>query len=212
MIVKNFSNLINKIKIYHHRYFSSDLKGNIYSKGCGVFGALGNGNLNDTKTFSLINDIKEIEFNRVSSGWGHSAAVSITGDLYIFGRPYDFSNLLKINNIYKFSSYMARLIANSSNSIYFNNNDHNDSNDTTFGENRLSVYTTPILVNQLKDIKSVVCSAGLTIALSHSGIINFIITILVIVVYHLLSFIVYIILMLPLSFILLYLFYNSSND
>ena len=138
--------------------------GIVYSKGCGVYGALGNGSLNDLEEFNLFDSNNK--FATVSTGWGHSAAISMEKKLFICGRPYDFSNLLKINSIYKFSSYLAKLVANSSNSSYFNNIDNNDQ---LFGENKLSVYMNPTVVEQLNDIKSVVCSAGLTLALNENG-------------------------------------------
>eukprot|EP01038_Epipyxis_sp_PR26KG_P007357 gene7357-10027_t len=136
---------------------SSINKPHIYAKGCGIFGALGVDNdLYDYSSYTRI----ELslgngdEVNSVSSGYGHSAILSEKGDLYICGRPYDFTTLLRINRIHQFSSYFARLIALSTNSKFF-------------GGEKLGFYPSPIKFAD--NIRKVACSAGLTIALDFSG-------------------------------------------
>src|SRR5690349_10707271 len=74
----------------------------VLTKGAGMYGALGQGNsLKDLDNFEkvVLEDVNKIAANDevrcLSTGWGHSAVVSKSG-LFIFGRPYDFSNLMQL--------------------------------------------------------------------------------------------------------------------
>lgn len=135
----------------------------VLSKGCGVFGALGHSNdLHDIECFSALEYfIRENEdIKQISAGWGHSAVVTKTGKLYIFGRPYDFSSLMKIEQMYKISKYIARYVSSSSSSFVFG----------TTGISNVGFYPIPTLIdieNEL--VKYVSCSAGLTVYLTESG-------------------------------------------
>jgi hypothetical protein len=59
------------------------------------------------------------EFSKISAGWGHSAALTKQGDVFIFGRPYEFSTLMRINAVYTFMPFLARKISRSTNSDLF---------------------------------------------------------------------------------------------
>ena len=59
------------------------------------------------------------EFSKISAGWGHSAALTKQGDVFIFGRPYEFSTLMRINAVYTFAPFLARKISRSTNSDVF---------------------------------------------------------------------------------------------
>jgi alpha-tubulin suppressor-like RCC1 family protein len=90
----------------------------IFTHGCGAFGALGQGNdLHDTPVFKRLNLSGASDFiveaKQVSAGWGHSAAVTESGNLAIFGRPYDDSTIMTLNRIKTFSPHIARYYGNS---------------------------------------------------------------------------------------------------
>jgi alpha-tubulin suppressor-like RCC1 family protein len=125
----------------------------ILSKGNGVYGALGQGDsLRDSNSF------KEI-FNRgitmFSAGWGHSAAVTETGKLLVFGRPYDFSNLMHLNRLSKVSKTFAQFVSRSTNSRLFGS--------------VMGYYPSPFEFEGIENVQSVSCSAGLTLARTGSG-------------------------------------------
>lgn len=124
----------------------------IHTQGSGLFGVLGHGpDLVDSTEFRLVNSTEDEEpvgaVQQVSAGWGHSAAVTRNGELAIWGRPFDFDNLMKLNQINRYSGMIARMASRFSsqagNSIY-------------------GLHTSPHFVEGLEDISSVHCSAGLT--------------------------------------------------
>ena len=154
-----------------HRHHASQL----YSKGSGIFGSLGHGHeLQDSLLF------KEVQFpsisiasdkepgdniiQSVSAGWGHSAAVTKNGELFIFGRPYDFSAIMRIDRIHRLSSTLARYVASSTNSSFF-------------GTASAGLFPIPVQVlvpdvdrnNDQSKIESVSCSAGLTSFITSAG-------------------------------------------
>ena len=116
-----------------------------------------NDNLNnDVINNSSNNSIDNNSFKSIAAGWGHSAVITGNGDLYIFGRPYDFSSLLRIEQINRFSSMIARYISSSSNSFIFGNGGG-------------GIYPLPIDIQTINNTKSVSCSAGLTCILTNNG-------------------------------------------
>lgn len=86
--------------------------------------------------------------------------VTDDGRLYIWGRPYDFSNLLRINSMNKFSSLLSRFVSKRTNLFTIN------SDDTEGG-----LYMTPRLMGEElgEKIVSANSSAGVTIGLTMSG-------------------------------------------
>ena len=81
--------------------------GKLFSKGCGLFGALGHGNLLDQSSFAPL-DIQGCRTRAVAVGWGHSVAITDEDRLLVFGRPYEFSTLLRMHFIYRISHSLAR--------------------------------------------------------------------------------------------------------
>jgi alpha-tubulin suppressor-like RCC1 family protein len=138
------------------RLFSSYL----YSRGCGLFGALGqNDSLRDSDHFNLVTGISHGKVAhgttiQVSASWGHSACVT-TNKAYIFGRPFDFSSLFTLNNIRFVSKSLAKTIAITSKYV-------------DFGE---TVFLKPIELQEFfnNKITSIKCSAALTLFLTSSG-------------------------------------------
>lgn len=139
------------------------MKRTLHSQGCGVFGALGQGDsLLDSKDFQavpILNSSQEslsisTSVTRISAGWGHSAALSTDGGLYVFGRPYDFSTLLQINRIRGVSSALARYVGRFT---------------SAFGKETDGLYCTPIRIEGVESVVSVHCGAGLTVCRTISG-------------------------------------------
>lgn len=107
-IFKSFSG--NHRSIYKYQVIHSR---QLHSQGCGLFGALGlSDDLKNSLSFSKV-DLSipgnTIIAKQISTGWGHSAGITKNGTLFVFGRPYDFSNLMQLNRINKISPYLARL-------------------------------------------------------------------------------------------------------
>ena len=59
------------------------------------------------------------DFTKISAGWGHSVALTKQGEVYMFGRPYEFGTLLRIFKVYTFIPPLARKISRSTNSDLF---------------------------------------------------------------------------------------------
>lgn len=90
----------------------------IYTQGCGVFGSLGHGDdLMDCAIFEKVHlsvsPDHDVKIKSVSAGWCHSAAVTDTGKLVIFGRPYDDMTIKTINRLKAFSPTLGRFYGNS---------------------------------------------------------------------------------------------------
>lgn len=134
---------------------------NLYSRGHGVFGCLGQGDdLQDSATFLPVALPSETpRIIRVSAGWGHSAAITHDARLLVFGRPYDFSNLLQINRLNSISPQLGRFVGRFTN--FFGS-------DESKATKNAGVFTTPTLFD-IDNVESVVCTAGLTATLSLDG-------------------------------------------
>jgi alpha-tubulin suppressor-like RCC1 family protein len=124
----------------------------IHTQGSGLYGVLGHGpDLRDSEEFRLVNPPVDEELGvaarQVSAGWGHSAAVTRDGELAIWGRPFDFDNLMKLNQINGFSGMIARMSSRFTSKV---------------GNAVDGLHTSPYIVEGFEDISSVHCSAGLT--------------------------------------------------
>lgn len=131
---------------------------NIWSKGCGLFGALGLENdFNDADCFERISSRSQegptLTTKKVSAGWGHSAAITTEGRLLIFGRPYDFTNIMRLNRFRMVSPGLGRLAGKFS---------------EQFGDNT-GIFHSPIELESDNRIVDVQCSAALTMALTSEG-------------------------------------------
>lgn len=124
----------------------------VHTQGSGLYGALGHGpDLEDSEGFRIVNpplnEERAIVFRQVSAGWGHSAAVTGDGELAIWGRPFDFENLMRLNKINRFSGMIARIASRFTSKV---------------GTAVDGLHTSPFFVEGVDDISSVHCSAGLT--------------------------------------------------
>ncbi|RYG98307.1 hypothetical protein EON65_51600 [archaeon] len=131
--------------------------GKVYVRGSGLYGALGLGDaLTDETIFTplgFLNNINNVK--HVSAGWGHSAAVTTQGEVYVWGKCFDFSSLLRLNRISAMSNSFARIVARSSNSMLFGGGEH-------------GYFPVPTRL-PLDDVQTVQCSAGLTVMLTKQG-------------------------------------------
>ena len=85
--------------------------GKLYSKGVGLFGALGLNSLKDySSSFQEVN-ISPHKAMKVSAGWAHSAVITDTKKLLIFGRPYEFNTLLRLEFMYRISPSLGRSLS-----------------------------------------------------------------------------------------------------
>ena len=132
----------------------------LHSQGCGVFGALGQGDdLVDSPVFRPVvatdgSQSLAIKAKMVSAGWAHSAVLSTDGNVFIFGRPYDFSTVMQINRLTKLSASFARAVGR------FTSN---------FGSPADGLYSTPHLIDGVEGVASVHCAAGLTLIRKENG-------------------------------------------
>jgi alpha-tubulin suppressor-like RCC1 family protein len=138
-----------------YRKFSTHL----YVKGFGIYGALGlSEDLRDAKSFVkliLNEDEPDDKVTAVSAGYGHSAVVTESGKLYMWGRPYDFGSLNRF--FYRLTPIFAR--------FYWKNSEFFLPKDENMKFHRLPV----LLHDQNNKIVDVKCSAGLTVFLSDKG-------------------------------------------
>ena len=133
------------------------------SRGLGIYGALGKGDLEDSDCFKEI-DMHGFKPLKVSTGWGHSVVLTECGEVFVFGRPFDFSVLLRLNVFREFlGSGVARYV--SAMSRWF-------ADDKTSG-----LYANPIPISEIMmdeytavhDVIDVAASAGLTVGLTKTG-------------------------------------------
>jgi alpha-tubulin suppressor-like RCC1 family protein len=92
----------------------------VYSKGVGVYGCLGHGDdLHDKLAYTRIKAFDHQHIKAINAAMGHSAVVSSSGELQIFGRPYEIDNLLRINRFRVVSPTLARFVNRTSASSLF---------------------------------------------------------------------------------------------
>mmetsp|Transcript_19415 Transcript_19415/g.25584 ORF Transcript_19415/g.25584 Transcript_19415/m.25584 type:complete len:423 (-) Transcript_19415:255-1523(-) len=145
------SDFLHLRKLRFQTFFESRRKGStaVLSGGEGFLGCLGNGTFEaQIEGFGPIVGLPEENVMKVAAGWAHSAAVTESGALYVWGRPYDFKNVLRLNNMHTASSIMAKL-ANAFSS-------------------KEEVLLVPKLMVE-SGVRDVTCSAGLTAAVTDNG-------------------------------------------
>jgi len=169
--------------------------GYIYTKGAGVFGALGHGDaLQDVATFKQVhvhagagtgvetstghtvgmlrssstgnsasssssnaeNHWKPLLFKQISAGWGHSAAVTHDGRVFMMGRPYDFSNLMQLNRLRTISPGLGRFVGRFTS--WFGSPDSDD-----------GLYTSPVEIIYMPEVSTVSATAGMTLLHTAAG-------------------------------------------
>ena len=144
--------LLAHCKFLNGRRRLLSVSASVYSKGVGVFGALGHGNLADYRVFQKVKFALGSNLKAISAGMGHSGVIS-NSHLLLFGRPYDFLSLFRINKFY-FESfpYFSRIVSSTTN---------------LFGADG-GLFITPVTLDQYQ-VKSISCSGGLTLFLTHDG-------------------------------------------
>lgn len=130
------------------------LNGKLFTKGVGIFGALGNGQLSDCKIFQEIKYDNMKKVHSLSAGWGHSAVITEDNELLIFGRPFDFQSLMRLNSLYNVYKPMGRFVSNLT---------------PKFGNDISGVFNIPSLVTLPDKVKLCKISAGLTGVLTDKG-------------------------------------------
>lgn len=126
----------------------------VYSKGLGLFGSLGHGsNLADCDSYKRVEALSDHDAVSINVGMGHSSVILSTGELLLFGRPYEIDNLLKINRFRVLSPALARFVNRTSSSSLFG--------DLLLTPTHLDCFKVPV-----KKLKSI---GGLNIILTQSG-------------------------------------------
>jgi alpha-tubulin suppressor-like RCC1 family protein len=111
----------------------------------------------DTKEFkkvALPPSVKGVK--SVAAGWGHTAAVTSDDLVLVFGRPYDFANLMQINKLNAVNKNLGRFVGRFTN--WFGDSSSDE-----------GLYTMPQIVANLEKVQTVHCSAGLTLAQTKNG-------------------------------------------
>lgn len=94
-------------------FFQLNLRRPLYTQGCGVFGALGHdddfADSSSFKRLAYLDDAEDaVDVKHISAGWGHSSVVTSSGNLIIFGRPYDGQVIKTISRMRSISPAVAR--------------------------------------------------------------------------------------------------------
>lgn len=137
-------------------------------QGVGIYGNLGlSDDLRDSlHCYTPVDGLQggggsQLTVRSIAAGWGHSAVATTSGDLLVFGRPYDFATLLQMDRIRRFSSTIARFVSASSNSALFGASAASPS----------AFFPRPVRVvlDGEAPVVQVACSAGLTVAVTATG-------------------------------------------
>ena len=126
----------------------------VETQGTGYFGALGLGNLYDNNTFKQV-DLGSLRPKSVSAGWGHSIVVTECGGLIVFGRPYDFHSLIRINKLGSVASAFARYAGNLTQILG--------------GASHSGQYLSPQIVVGVENVEDCLASAGLSVGRTRDG-------------------------------------------
>eukprot|EP00903_Cladosiphon_okamuranus_P012071 g11332.t1 len=87
----------------HHHHQSRKRSLHVYTHGEGFLGALGHGDFSARAEALPVEALASRNVRCVSAGWTHSAAVcGDTGELLVWGRPFDLKQPLRINRIQRF--------------------------------------------------------------------------------------------------------------
>ena len=121
-----------------------------------MFGALGLGDkFLDAKEFGRVSLVTAGPINYAAASWGHTALSTEQGEVFLLGRPYDFSALLTHNQFRNFNHWLARQLVLTSALL----------------DSKTTIYRTPRLLEEFLKVKvkSVHCSAALTAILTEKG-------------------------------------------
>jgi alpha-tubulin suppressor-like RCC1 family protein len=151
---RNLANSARTHLVYSN--LKRDLSTKLYVRGVGLFGALGiSDELHDEPNFKELGFSKEYgKLKSISAGWGHSGALFDSGDAFIWGRPFEFSTIMRLNRIYAISSSVGRMFSKSTNSMFGSDN---------------GFFPLPVRITTTGKLESIACSAGLTVCLNDKG-------------------------------------------
>lgn len=82
----------------------------VYTQGEGFLGCLGHGDFSKQQVCKRVDGVAQADVRTVSAGWTHSAATCSTGQLVVWGRPYDFKGSMRLNNLNKIVPFFVRAI------------------------------------------------------------------------------------------------------
>ena len=85
----------------------------LLSAGEGFLGALGGGDFAARRTLEPVvppASLASLEIARVRAGWAHAAAVTRCGRLFVWGRPFDFATVMRLNRLHGMWPPLASLV------------------------------------------------------------------------------------------------------
>ena len=85
----------------------------LLSAGEGFLGALGGGDFAARRTLEPVvppASLASLEMARVRAGWAHAAAVTRCGRLFVWGRPFDFATVMRLNRLHAMWPPLAALV------------------------------------------------------------------------------------------------------
>mmetsp|Transcript_83950 Transcript_83950/g.164396 ORF Transcript_83950/g.164396 Transcript_83950/m.164396 type:complete len:525 (+) Transcript_83950:81-1655(+) len=146
-------------KSFSHQIVGPSRGSKLMAQGRGVLGSLGvSSDLKDATTYQPVHSFEKNNSERsvevISAGWGHSVTIDSAGKFYVFGRPFDFQSLLRIDRIYRVAGWLSRMVASSSNSF--------------FGD-VVEYFPIPTLIDCDDKVIRASASAGLTAFLTKDG-------------------------------------------
>lgn len=126
------------------------------SKGVGLYGALGNGNLDaNVDKFTPMPGFSDLVVKSSSAGWGHSVFIDKNGYLYSCGRNYDFKQLLKQHRTGSFTARIGGMLGSSAAGMKNNKLD--------------AVIKSPLYLKIDEAAVDVRCSAGFSMILTEKN-------------------------------------------
>ena len=76
--------------VVHHRPLS------LYSHGDGLYGGLGHGDAEKYALPTRVEALKETQLASIAAGWAHSAAATASGEVLVWGQPFELKNVLRL--------------------------------------------------------------------------------------------------------------------
>lgn len=176
---------------HHHHHQSRKQSFHVYTHGEGFLGALGHGDFSAREEATPVDALASRDLCSASAGWTHSAAVCRdTGEVLVWGRPFDLKQPLRINRIQRLVPLVVTAVNALASSrevlpspvsvpLVAEPGEENSKSDTiaaAFRDNRpertRKQHEQPLPPPPSSDhirAKSVACSAALTVVLGEDG-------------------------------------------
>ncbi|CAN0330284.1 unnamed protein product [Pylaiella littoralis] len=176
---------------HHHHHQSRKQSFHVYTHGEGFLGALGHGDFSAREVATPVDALASRDLCSASAGWTHSAAVCRdTGEVLVWGRPFDLKQPLRINRIQRLVPLVVTAVNALASSrevlpspvsvpLVAEPGEENSKSDTiaaAFRDNRpertRKQHEQPLPPPPSSDhirAKSVACSAALTVVLGEDG-------------------------------------------